>query len=342
MNRWYLFALVPFLGAGCTAMDVILPDDDVDEEAAVVLPVEGYVAQRTFKAFGEYISDRFVGYHVADDIEFTSVDEEVPVVAIADGTVTRVGDVDGYGGMILVDHGDINAIYGHVDLASVSIIEGDTVVKGQFLANLGDGETEETDGERKHLHFGLYEGEPVRVNGYANSTMAVYTWHNPQDWFRSQGVGMDTPSRTFTGDDRGSDIFHLEFSIPENMEVEYIPSIQSLNIFTLDGEGTARERSQFLVRYFDASTFLTLSTVTVHSTEALAAGVGDYDARRYDIEKKPGTADFTDQPSWRNERHVVTDFTAAEGYGRYYVVAANPDVDLAIYQGFLDSMQVIE
>lgn len=344
MRLYFLFAVLVFIGAGCTLtnVDTLQTDDELAIAATAVLPVDGYIARRTFKVFGGYYADRFTGWHVGDDIEFGDIVEEVPVVAIMDGTVVRVEFVSGYGGVALIDHGDVNAIYGHIDLSSALLKVGDTVTTGQFIANLGDGYSSETDGERKHLHFGLYDGEPIRVNGYEAYASGVDSWMNPQDWFRSHGVDMDTLSQAFDATHQGGDIFHLEFSIPENMEVEYIPSIASLNIFTLDGEGTARARSQFLIRYFDASNFLTLSTVTVHTTEELTVGKGGYVARRYDIEKRPGVADFVDQPSWRNARHIVTDFTAAEGYGRYYVIAANPIIDPALYEDLLASMRVAE
>lgn len=335
-----LFFLVLLLGAGCAVQEEAVAPVIERDDAIAALPVDGYIERRTFKSFGEYISDRFVGYHVADDVEFVDATDEIPVSAIMDGTVVRIDDVSGYGGMILVDHGDVNALYGHVDLSSATIAAGDAVTKGQFLANLGDGASAETDGERKHLHFGLYEGEPTRINGYVANAASMNGWLNPQSWFAAQGVDMTTPSRAFDADDRGSDVFHLEFIVPEGMEVEYVPSIQALNIFTLDGEGTARERSQIFIRYFDASEFLILSTVDVYATERLTVGRGNYDARRYDIEKKDDVASFADQPSWRNERHIVTDLTNADGYGRYYVVAANLELGRDMYEFFLRSMTV--
>lgn len=338
-----VIALLMLLGAGCAGSSM---SDEVnvtpDQQDAVLLPVERYVDYRYSKAFGEYISDRFEGYHVADDVEFEFVEREIPVHAIMDGTVVQIGDVSGYGGVILIDHGNVNAIYGHIDLSSSTLKEGDEVVTGQYLADLGENRSEETDGERKHLHFGLYEGEPVRINGYEQQEPSVARWINPQNFFVEQGVDMTASARTFTATDLGGDIFHLEFTVPAGMEVEYIPSLQALNIFTLDGEGMAQDRSEMLIRYFDADRFLTLSTVTVHSTTDLQVGDEGYIAKRYDIEKKVGIADFPDQPDWRNARHIVTDFTAAEGYGRYYVVAANPNLATAIYEEFLASIKITQ
>lgn len=151
-----------------------------------------------------------------------------------------------------------------------------------------------------------------------------------------------SPSRTYDPDrDLGGDIFHLQFTIPAGWEVEYVPSIEALNLFTLSGSGSARERSQIFIRYFDSSAFSTLRAVTIHSTEELVVGTGNYTARRYDIEKKSGVPPFPDQPSWRNERHIVTDFRDKTGFTRYYVVAARPDLDPSLYESILAGMTIV-
>ena len=72
----------------------------------------------------------------------------------------------------------------------------------------------------------------------------------------------------------------------------------------------------------------------------MTVGVGDYEARRYDIEKKTGVADFVDQPAWRNERHIVTDFHDSDEYDRYYVFAANPEIDMAVYEALIGSIMI--
>lgn len=136
--------------------------------------------------------------------------------------------------------------------------------------------------------------------------------------------------------------FQLQFTIPVGWEVEYVPSIESLNLYTLSGDGTARDRSQIFIRYFDANQFLTLSTVTIHSTMDRTVGQREYIAKQYEIEKNPGIPDFIEQPIWRNQRHYVTDFRKTDGYVRYYVVAANPDTDTTIVEDVLESMVILD
>lgn len=333
--------------ASCTTQEVL--PDGVSE---IVLPMKAYAENRTSKAFGEWIDDRFSGYHVGDDVEILNKEEEVPIVAIAEGTVELKQRVSGYGGFMLVRHfiagKSICALYGHLDLDSTSLSAEESVAAGDFLAYLGDHESEETDGERKHLHFGLYdcsdeaqEGE-WRLAGYEQTPAAVANWINPQNFFEEMGVPIEGFSRFFKPEaEPGGDIFSLRFEIPVGWEVEYIPSLEALNVFTLSEVGTARERSQILIRYFDASEFLTLSTVDILSTEDIVVGREGYEARRYEIAKKADVPNFRDQPAWRNERHIVTDFHAKQGYDRYYVVATNPKLDMETVETFLKTMEII-
>ncbi len=327
---------------GAISVKTIKPEISTGD---IVLPIAEYGERLRYKAFGEYIQDRFKGFHVGDDIEYQTEQEEIPVVAIANGTVIHKGTVEGYGGLIIVKHiidgKSLKALYGHIDLLSSKLKKDDNVIMGQFLANLGDPESIETDGERKHLHFGIYEGDDLRLQGYEASLEKLANWINPYEFFVKKGVRVNKESRSFNPDtELGGSIFGIQFSIPNGWEVEYIPSLKALNLFTLSGSGSARERSQILVRYFDAQDFLTLSTVTVHNKSDLKIGTENYTARRYVIEKKSGIPDFVEQPAWRNQRHTVTDFRKKEGFNRYYVVAANPSLDITMYEELLASMRI--
>ena len=235
------------------------------------------------------------------------------------------------------------AIYGHLDLSSVSLNPGDQISAAQHIGYLGEGGTAETDGERKHLHFAIYEGEDSRIQGYEASADALLNWLNPHDFFAQYGLNTQSPGRTYSPQkDLGGNDFVLESLIPEGWEVEYDESARILNLFTLAGQGSARERSQAVLTYFDASQFLTLSTVTIHSIADLVVGEGNYAAKRYDIEKRPGIASFEGQPSWRNQRHIAIDFRKGEGRTRYYSIAKNPQLDEQTFQRVLLSIRIVE
>lgn len=226
-------------------------------ETEVVLPIAGYDARDVFKNFGEFIDDRFHGYHLGDDIEYGDSSERIPVFAIADGTVVeRKEFVSGYGGFILtrhvIDGKTITALYGHLDTKSVPLNVGDPVKKGQVIAFLGENESHETDGRRKHLHFGLYEGDEIRYLGYEKEVAHVSQWINPRDFFMHHGILGDAETRVFKNSIEPGDAFaSLRFTVPVGMEVEYDPEAHVLNLFRHAGPGTARDRSQIIVRVSD-------------------------------------------------------------------------------------------
>lgn len=359
MNKVFILGifLLIVIGVGVFYGSIQTPQDEsnekkraagtTEESRAVVLPIAEYQQRRTFNGFGEFSQGALAGYHVGEDIEYTDVLlKEVPIRAIAQGVVRRIGSVSGYGGVVVILHTiedrQVHAIYGHIDLASSGLSQGDPVEKGEFLANLGDHESEETDGERKHLHFALYEGEELRLQGYESSSLAVESWINPHNFFEEYGYDMQSSARTFDPTtELGGSTYPLEFLVPQGWEVEYVRTMDALSLYTLGGKGMALERSQVFIQHFDATDFLTLSTVTIHQTEDTLVGAG-YTARQYDIEKKEDVPSFFGQPSWRNLRHIATDFRKGTGYTRYFTVAARPGLDVNIYEEFLGSIRIVE
>ncbi len=138
----------------------------------------------------------------------------------------------------------------------------------------------------------------------------------------------------------GPEFKNLFFVLPHGMSAEYISSIQSLNLYETEGGGSTIDRSKIFIRYFDANRFLTLPTVTIFETADLTVGTEGYVARRYEIEKKPGIPGFPGQPAWRNRRHIVTDTRKRDGFGRYFVIAKSPDLELSAYEAFLSSIKI--
>ncbi len=58
-----------------------------------------------------------------------------PVYSLKAGTVTFAGEMNGYGKVVVVSHGDISTLYAHNSSLSVNV--GQTVSGGQQLANVG-------------------------------------------------------------------------------------------------------------------------------------------------------------------------------------------------------------
>lgn len=179
---------------------------------SVVAPIDRYFERQNVKGFGLLVDapfhernraifpnnglpNQFTGYHAGVDVEYTApVDQtrEVPVRAIADGQVVYVGDVAGYGGLIIVRHAapePITSLYGHVRLVGRQVNRGDAVKAGQALAFLGNQYSRETSGARRHLHFGIHKGVVVDVGGHEPSLAALNReWYNPNDWLERFGA----------------------------------------------------------------------------------------------------------------------------------------------------------
>ncbi|HRH32011.1 MAG TPA: M23 family metallopeptidase [bacterium] len=197
MSRWIFLGLsgLVLLGSGClsepiTAADIELPPTDyvfVDSVETVV-PVADYAARKTTRPFGVYVKDRVRGYHTGDDIEYADVLGSVPVFAIMEGDVVKAQNMEGHGGYVLIDHGDVRAVYSHLDIATVSVKPGDHVVRGQKLGELAADHSEASGGDRKHLHFAVYEGNDIRYKGFETKQSSLSKWLDPTQFLLDHGV----------------------------------------------------------------------------------------------------------------------------------------------------------
>lgn len=161
------------------------------EESKIALPIAEFEKRITKKPFGIYITpqnspiqpERFTGYHTGVDVEYEDT-AEVPVFAIADGEIVLTKWIPGYGGSIVlksnIENQELFIFYGHLDRQSFS--EKLQVKKGEQIAVLGKGKTEETDFERKHLHFGIIKNR-VDLRGYVETEKELDGWYNPLDFY---------------------------------------------------------------------------------------------------------------------------------------------------------------
>lgn len=168
-------------------------------------PIRDFETRNQNKTFDQYWSkdmyrgreqlfpNQYVGYHAADDLEINPGEEnrEVPVYAVTDGQITFAGPVGGYGGVILLNMANDphTALYGHISLNSLKVKTGDSVKAGQELAVLGKAFSGETGGERKHLHFGIYNGKGVYYRGYEPGESALRSkWIDPAAYLKEKGA----------------------------------------------------------------------------------------------------------------------------------------------------------
>lgn len=168
-------------------------------------PMSRYFERQTIKAFGQLIDDnfykakehlfpynKFYGYHAAVDLEYLpqELKKNIPVYAITSGKIKYIGELEGYGGVILQDIGDDKtALYGHVKIANLSYKVGQEVQAGVIITYLGDQFSRETSREREHLHFGIYKGTDLYFKGHEASKEAIVRkWINPTKYLREKGA----------------------------------------------------------------------------------------------------------------------------------------------------------
>ncbi len=167
---------------------------ETEDMVHVEYPVEGFFERITKKPFGIFVApedspveeERFIGYHTGVDVEFEDVLEDVVVSAMVDGEVVFSKFVDGYGGLVVLEHifrdDKYFSLYGHMDFKSALSL-GKNVLAGDPIGILGDGNTIETDGERKHLHFALYRGDDIQTKGYVDNRDELDGWIDPEGFF---------------------------------------------------------------------------------------------------------------------------------------------------------------
>jgi murein DD-endopeptidase MepM/ murein hydrolase activator NlpD len=161
-------------------------------------PLPNALSRITKKNFGIYITpatspvqpERFIGYHTGDDLETTAAEQAgtVPVVAACGGKLLVKEYASGYGGVAVESctiHGEaVTIIYGHLYIDSITPTVGDTLTAGEHFANLGQGYTTQTDGEREHLHFGIHIGTTVNILGYVQKESDLSGWLDPATYLQ--------------------------------------------------------------------------------------------------------------------------------------------------------------
>lgn len=162
------------------------------------LPMERARERVTKKPFGIKISpdnspispERFSGYHTGVDYEIFKGEEntDVQVFAICDGKLLRRETVSGYGGLIIqeceLDNQSNTVLYGHIKISSAQQNIGEYISKGDKLALLGKGFSQETDGERKHLHLGIHKGTSIDIHGYVQNASELADWIDFEEYIK--------------------------------------------------------------------------------------------------------------------------------------------------------------
>ena len=153
-------------------------------------PVANWQSRVNKKPFGIYVTpqnspvqpERFTGYHTGIDIEYEETAADIPVFALTDGVIRQTGCVNGYGGVLVMafhwQEQDYTALYGHLRLGSLPAI-GTRIQRGQQIGLLGTNHSQETDGERRHLHLAIHKGSTVELKGYVDNQTLLANWVDP-------------------------------------------------------------------------------------------------------------------------------------------------------------------
>lgn len=167
-----------------TSIPVITPTLVPDK----IYPIAEFNQRITKKPFGVYITpktspiqpERFQGYHTGVDVEYQDVPTDVPVFAVCNGDLVLSKWVSGYGGTAVlkcqIDNIDYFILYGH--LKTDSITKNTKVLKGDQIAILGTNKSQETDFERKHLHFSVHS-KSLDLKGYVQNQNDLSVWLDP-------------------------------------------------------------------------------------------------------------------------------------------------------------------
>jgi hypothetical protein len=154
------------------------------------IPLKSATARITKKPFGIKVSpqtspvkpERFSGYHTGVDYEITDneLNLDVPISAICDGEILQKRTAQGYGGILVqscqLNNQDVSVVYGHLKLTSIQLNKGDKLQTGENFAVLGDAYSNETGGERKHLHLGIHIGKNINISGYVQKAEDLNNW----------------------------------------------------------------------------------------------------------------------------------------------------------------------
>jgi murein DD-endopeptidase MepM/ murein hydrolase activator NlpD len=169
----------------------------IETKPSLVSPLNKASKRITKKKFGQFITpqnspikpEKFFGFHTGTDFEIfpEELNAEVSVYAVCSGKLKEKRYATGYGGIVVqsceLDTNQITVVYGHLKIASITKNLGETVKIGEKIGILGVDKSDETDGERKHLHLGIHSGSSVNILGYVQTKEALLDWIDPCLYF---------------------------------------------------------------------------------------------------------------------------------------------------------------
>jgi murein DD-endopeptidase MepM/ murein hydrolase activator NlpD len=148
-----------------TAGDDLGLDDFSKLKGKLKWPIKGPV----YRSFGEkYKSPGSTRERVSSGLDI-SAPLGSPIHAVAAGLVVHLGEISGYGNVLILDHGKrYYSFYANIDQFMADVKEGVVIDAGQQIATLGKAGRD----PKPHLHYELRYDDP------AKGAEAI----NPKDW----------------------------------------------------------------------------------------------------------------------------------------------------------------
>lgn len=199
-----LLVFLYFNNSSTEEQEIVIPISEIidseneliNDVALLSQPLEKALDRITKKPFGVFITpenspvspEKFSGYHTGVDFEIFSEEEniEVKILAVCTGPLVYKKYVSGYGGVVIqscdIAQQNVTVLYGHLSLNSVVLEVNDQMTTGEQFAVLGDGNSQETDFERQHLHLGIHKGEDINLFGYVKNEKELENWLDPSTY----------------------------------------------------------------------------------------------------------------------------------------------------------------
>lgn len=169
------------------------PLAEIAQTTEIFEPISQAKSRVSKKPFGLKVSpdnspvhpERFTGYHTGVDFETTELEQntELAVYAICEGPLILKRAASGYGGVVVqscqIDKQSVTIVYGHLRLSSITAKLDQRLLAGEQIGLLGTAYTDETSGERKHLHLAIHRGSSINILGYVANADQLQAWLDP-------------------------------------------------------------------------------------------------------------------------------------------------------------------
>jgi len=157
-------------------------------------PISSARSRATPLHFGVYVTpdngpitppEQFIGFHAGTDYEITAdeLESDVPVFAICSGEIRYSGFTQGYGGLIAqhctILKESVTVLYGHLALDTLPDL-GSAVQAGNKIGLLASARSNDSGGNRKHLHLGIHRSNSSDFRGYVQSKQELADYIDPE------------------------------------------------------------------------------------------------------------------------------------------------------------------